>query len=148
MPVNIYSAFLSATIYNLVYATDNINSLTINKSTGVIPFSLPMISNTQETTNRAIGEQIEFIHIGGIEATVTLDFEIGMSDIGTMLGLVTNRISEKHKIEVTEWSGQTNGCVFIGLIDSVRIKQDGGDPRLNCNISFMEGANTMAGLGY
>lgn len=148
MPVNIYGAFLSSEIYTLEYAPDNINNITLNKSTGVIPFSLPIVDNTSETSDRVNMEQMEFIHIGGVESTISLDFEIGIPDILKMTGLVTNKIAKKHKITITEWSGQISGVSFIGIVDSVRIRQDGGDPRLSCNLNFMEGANTLAGLGY
>lgn len=148
MSVNIYSAaLLSSELYTLRFATDNVTSFEVKKSTGIIPFSLPVVNNTLETSNAVITEQSEFIHIGGVEATVNIDFEIAMSSIGTLLSFVTNKISEKHRIEVGEWSGSTN-CIFNGIIDSVRIKQEGGDPRLTCNISFLNGANTLAGIGY
>ena len=148
MPVNIYSAALtSGAPYSLIYAIDNINTLTINKSTGIVPFSLPMVENIINTSGRLITEQCEFIHIGGIDATVALDFEIGMNDIETMLSLVTNKVATQHKIEVMAWSGEISNVSFEGIIDSVRIKQDGGDTRLSCNISFMEGANTLSGMG-
>lgn len=148
MPVNIYNAFLNASSYTLVYSADNINNFTINKSTGLIPFSLPIVSNTINTENRAITEQSELIHIGGVESTLNIDFEIGMPDVNNILRLVNNRISEQHKIEITEWSGQNSAFIFYGIIDSARVTQNGGDPRLSCNLTFMEGANTMAGLGY
>lgn len=148
MPIEIFSALISSTLYSSVYTTDNTVNLQITKSTGLIPFSLPIVDNTQETANRGITEQTELIHIGGVESTLNIDFEVGMGNVGTMLSLVTNKISNKHKIEIGDWSGLNSSFIYIGIIDSVKIKQDGGDPRINCSLSFMEGANTLAGLGY
>lgn len=134
---------VTASTYVLMYTADNVDSLEIKKSTGVMPFSLPIVNQTSETSGRMITENTEFVHIGGVEANLSVDFEIGMSNINTMLGLVSNKLSKKHKIDVEDWSGQTSGYTFIGIVDSVRIKQTGGDPRLTCNLSFLEGVNPL-----
>jgi hypothetical protein len=140
--INIYQN-TSATGYTLIYSMDHCNNFEVKKSTGIIPFSLPIVNQTSETSGRMITEQTEFIHIGGVEANVSIDFDIGMGNINTMLGLVSNKLSKKHKIDVVDWAGQSSGYTFIGIIDSVRIKQEGGDPRLTCNLTFLEGSNSL-----
>ena len=142
MAIKIYQN-TNASSYQLIYTTDNTDSLEIKKSTGVIPFSLPIVGQSSEISGRMITENTEFIHIGGVEANLTIDFEIGMSNINTMLGLVSNKLSKKHKIDIEDWSGETSGYTFIGIVDSVRIKQTGGDARLTCNLSFLEGVNPL-----
>lgn len=145
MPIKIYNN-TNASSYTLIYTADNCQRLEIKKSTNTIPFSLPIVDNaweTSESDNRLITENTEFVHIGGVEVNVSVDFEIGMADIRSMLSLVTNRISRKNKIEVIEWSGLSSGATFIGIIDSVRLKQEGGDPRLTCNLNFLEGFNPL-----
>lgn len=142
MVINIYQN-TNASSYVLIHSQNNIDSLEINKSTGIIPFSLPIVDNTTETSGRMITENIEFIHIGGVEATINMDFIIDMNKINTMLGLVSNKVSKKHKIDISEWSGQTSGYSFIGIIDKIRLRQEGGDPTLTCSLSFLEGANPL-----
>lgn len=145
MTINIYQN-INSTEYALVYSLDHCNSFEVKKSTGIIPFSLPIVDQTVETSGRMITEQTEFIHIGGVEANVSMDFDIGMSNINTLLGLVSNKMSKKHKLDIIDWSGQSSGYTFIGIIDSVRIKQEGGDPRLSCNLTFLEGSNSLSNM--
>lgn len=135
--------------YVLMHTIDNTNRLEIKKSTGIIPFSLPVVDQTGEAVggNAMVTEKIDFIHISGVEAEIDLDFEIGMNNMDTLLGLVSNKMGRKHQLKVTDWSGQTSGNqTFYGIVDSVRIKQEGGDPRVNCNMSFFIGANPLQGI--
>ena len=145
MAINIYQN-TNASAYVLIYSADNCESFEVKKSTGIIPFSLPIVDQTSETSGRMITEQTEFIHINGVEANISIDFEIGMSNINTMLGLISNKMSRKHKIDVTDWNGETSGYTFIGIVDSVRVRQVGGDPRLTCNLTFIEGANNLSDM--
>lgn len=133
----------NASAYALMYTTDHCDSFEVKKSTGIIPFSLPIVDNTSETTGRMISENTEFIHIGGVESNISMRFEIGMSDIKTLLNLVSNKLSKKHKIDVDDWSGQASAQIFIGIVDSVRVVHAGGDPRLTCDLTFLEGANPL-----
>lgn len=144
MPIEIYQN-TNASSYLLMFTTDNTNRLEIKKSTGIIPFSLPIMDQTGESVggNAAVTEKIDFIHVSGVEAEIDIDFEIGMNNIDTLLGMVSNKMSRKHKLIVTDWSGQTSGQSYYGIIDNIRIKQEGGDPRLNCNLSFYVGANPL-----
>lgn len=145
MAINIYQN-TNASAYILVYSADHCENFEIKKSTGVIPFSLPIVDQTSETSGRMVTEQTEFIHIGGVEANISIDFDIGMSSINTMMGLVSNKMSRKHKVDVTDWAGETSGYTFIGIIDAVRIRQTGGDPRLTCNLTFIEGSNSLSDM--
>jgi len=138
----------SANTYELLYTADNIEYIDIKKSTGVIQFSLPIVSNTSETSGNMVNEQCEFIHINGVEANVDLSFTMAMNEINTMLSLVDNKMSTKHKLDICDWEGQTSGYTFLGLVDSVRLRQEGGDPRVTCNLTFLAGQNNLADFGY
>lgn len=147
MAIKIYESDTSGN-FSVVYTTDHCNNFEIKKSTGIIPFSLPLISGTANQSTEMIGEQTEFIHLSGVEANVSMDFEIGMSDINTLLGLVTNYAYKSHRIEIGDWSGYISNYTMDGIIDNIRIRQEGGDPRLSCNLTFLRGFNPLHDLGY
>lgn len=147
--INIYQASnYSSEIYTLVYNIDNIQRLNLNKNTGVLPFSLPIVEGTSEMSGRMIRENTEYVHVNGVEAKLTLSFEIGLNNINTMLGFVSNRLSHKNKIDVIDWAGETSGYTFIGIVDSVDITQNGGEIRPNCTLTFVEGSNVLDNMGF
>lgn len=141
--MTIQIAQYSGSVYNTIYTIDNCNSFEITKSNGVIQFGLPIVDNTSLTTGRLINEKSDTISITGINAQVKISFEIPMTDIKTCLDMCNNKYDIDYKISMNDWSGSINTTLLYGIFDNVRIKQEGGDPRLTCDLSFLEGANIM-----
>jgi hypothetical protein len=133
----------SNSVYNVIYSLDHCNSFEITKSNGVMQFGLPIVNNTSLTEGRLINEKSDTVSIGGINAQAKISFEIPMSGIKTCLDLVNNRYDVDYKISVNDWSGDISTTLLYGIFDNVRIRQEGGDPRLTCDLSFLEGANIM-----
>lgn len=152
MTVNIYESenLISSRIYTLKYTPDNINGFELKKSTGVIQFSIPLISGDQNLTTNMIKQQSEFIHINGIEAGINLSFEVDPADVRIIQDFIQNQAAKTYLIANDTWpatSGSTSGSTFEGIFDSIRVKQNGGDPRVTVDASFLYGSNTMSNLG-
>ncbi len=143
MAIKIYQGTETAG-YVLKYTTDNTVTLDITRSNGAIQFALPIVSNTTETSGRLLQGKVDTISITGVQSEAKLSFEIPMTAIDTCLNLVTNAYNTQFKIDIEDWAGQTSGYTLIGTFDSIRIRQEGGDPKLICDLSFLEGNNVMA----
>lgn len=143
MAIKIYQGTTS-TGYTLKYTTDNTATLDLTRSNGAIQFALPIVSNTAETSGRLMQGKIDTISITGVLSEAKLSFEIPMTAIDTCLNLVGNAYDTQFKIDIEDWSGQIAGYSLIGIFDSVKIRQEGGNPRLTCDLSFLEGTNIMA----
>lgn len=150
--IKIYSCSANCTstspTYTLIYTADNCENISLTKSSGVTPFSLPIVDSTQETSTRMVSEKSDLIKISGVETTLDITFSIHVSEILTLLDLVTNRIDTKHKIIIDDWSADLNSVVdLLGIIGSIRIRQTGGAGDIDCAITFYEGDNFFANMG-
>lgn len=144
--IKIYEWNTDTAAYDLKYTALDCNEFEVSKNSGVIPFSLAVVDTDQDTSGRVINEKTDLIRISGVDAQVSVSFEISISDIQTMLNLVSNRIGKKHKIDVEDWSGDLANYSFIGLISNIRLIQAGGDPKLMCGLTFYEGDNIFFDL--
>lgn len=143
MAIKIYQGTTTAG-YTLKYTTDNTTTLDLTRSNGAIQFALPIVSNTADTSGRLMQGKVDTISITGVLSEAKLSFEIPMTAIDTCLNLVGNAYNTQFKIDIEDWAGQTSGYTLIGTFDSVKIRQEGGNPRLTCDLSFLEGTNIMA----
>lgn len=149
--IKIYSCSANCTstspTYSLIYTADNCENINITKSSGVMPFSLPIVNSTQETSTRMVTEKSDLIKISGVETVLDISFSIHVSEIKTLLDLITNRIDTKHKIVIDDWSTDLNSIVdFIGIIGNMRLRQTGGAGDIDCTITFYEGDNFFANM--
>ncbi len=142
MTINIYQG-TAATTYTLIYTLDHCNTLDISRNNGAIQFALPIVDNTVETSGRLLTGKVDTISLTGVTSDMKLSFDIPMTAINTCLNLVTNAYNTQFKVDINDWSGQVSGFSLVGTFDSVRIRQEGGDPRLTCELSFLEGTNVM-----
>ncbi len=143
MTINIYQG-TSTSGYILQYTLDHCNTFEITRNNGAIQFALPIVSNTIETSGRLLQGKVDTVSITGVTSQAKLSFDIPMTAIDTCLNFVGNAYDTQFKIDVLDWTGQTSGYTLIGTFDSVRIRQEGGDPRLTVDLSFLEGTNVMA----
>ncbi len=133
--------------YDLKYTVVTCSSFEANKSAGAIPSPLPAVQTTIDTSGRLIKEKIDLVRIMGISADVSASFEIDTADIPTLLGLVTNRIDTVQRLVVEDWASDLSEYTFQGIVGNVKIRQQGGEAVLVCDLSFLEGDNVMDGLG-
>jgi len=143
MTINIYQG-TETSGYVLKYSLDHSNTFEITRNNGAMQFALPIVDNTTETSGRLLQGKVDTVSITGVTSQANLSFDIPMTAIDTCLNLVTNAYNTQFKIDVVDWSGQTSGYTLIGTFDNVRIRQEGGDPRLSCDLSFLEGTNVMS----
>jgi len=143
----IYEFNNSTDVFDLKYTADNCEDIKISKSTGIIPMGLPIVDTAQDTTGRIVSEKTDLIRISGVECTVSLSFDINVSDIVTILDLVTNAIGLKNKLIINGWSTDLGTDInFIGLISSIDIGHRGGDGAASCRLVFYEGDNIFFDL--
>ena len=147
MSIKIYEWNTSTSVFDLKYTADNCDSLDISKSSGIMPFGLPIVDTDQDTSGRLVNEKIDLIRISGIECTISISFEIDISDVKTMLDLVSNDIGMKNKIAIDDWGADLGSDInFIGIIGNIRLRQSDSPRRVSCTITHYEGDNLFYNL--
>jgi len=124
--------------WTLLYTADNCSNFNVNKNSGVMNFSLPIVDTTKDTTDRAIKEKSDIIRISGIDSDLRFNFDADVADIQTLLDLASNSIEGVNKLYIESWD-----LNFIGAFSSVNISQSGGDGIVSVSLSMILGDNIM-----
>ena len=130
-----------------IFTNGNMN---ISKSASVIPFGIPLVSETNYPTTAMITEKCDLVAISGISASITIDWWLGLADLKTVLDLVNKAASVTHCLRVNEWT--TNAPIipidFYGRVSDISANMEAGTPmNLKANLTFMVGAIVDFGDG-
>jgi len=131
----------------LLYTTDNIETIEIKKYTPVMQFGLPVVDKTIQTSGSLGIENMEYIHMNGCEGNIQFSFTAPMSDITTIYNIVGNKMSTTNMIVVDDWQSETSGYCFVGLLNDLRMRQNGGEPTLTIDMGMILGTNPVGDLG-